>query len=178
MIMAKTTWALDPAHSEIQFKIKHMMISTITGEFTKFDASLETEDDDFTQSKATFTADVDSINSKNEQRDGHLKSPDFFDAPGNPQITFESQKLEKKDDEHYQLSGNLTIKGVSKPVVLQVAHSGVITDPYGNQRTGFEVSGKINRKDFGLTWHQLTEAGGLVVSDEVRLSANVEFVKQ
>lgn len=176
--MAKTHWALDPAHSEIQFKIKHMMISTITGEFTKFDASLETEDDDFTQSKATFTADVDSINTKNEQRDGHLKSPDFFDAPGNPQITFEGEKLEKKDGEDYQLSGNLTIKGISKPVVLQVVHSGVITDPYGNQRTGFEVSGKINRKDFGLTWHQLTEAGGLVVSDEVRLSANVEFVKQ
>jgi polyisoprenoid-binding protein YceI len=178
MIMAKTQWALDPAHSEIQFKIKHMMISTITGEFTKFDASLEAEDHDFTQSKATFTADVDSINTKNEQRDGHLKSPDFFDAPGNPQITFESEKLEKKDGEHYQLSGNLTIKGVSKPIVLEAVHSGVITDPYGNQRTGFEVSGKINRKDFGLTWHQLTEAGGLVVGDEVRLSANVEFVKQ
>lgn len=176
--MAKTQWSLDPMHSEIQFKVKHMMISTISGEFNKFDASLETEGDDFTQAKATFTADVDSISTKNEQRDGHLKSPDFFDVPQHPQVTFESEKLEKKDDENYVLTGNLTLKGVTKQVVLDVINNGVIVDPYGNHRTGFEVMGKINRKDFGLTWHQLTEAGGLVVSDEVRLFANVEFVKQ
>lgn len=176
--MAKTQWALDPMHSEIQFKIKHMMISTVSGEFGTFNAQLETEGDDFTQSKASFSADVDSITTKNEQRDGHLKSPDFFDAPGHPQITFESEHLEHKDEEHYKLTGTLTIKGVSKPIVLDVQNSGVIKDPYGNMRTGFEVSGKINRKDFGLTWHQLTEAGGLVVSDEVRIFANIEFVKQ
>jgi polyisoprenoid-binding protein YceI len=176
--MAKTQWALDPMHSEIQFKVKHMMISTISGEFTKFDASLETDGDDFTQAKASFTADVDSISTKNEQRDGHLKSPDFFDAPAHPQVSFEAEKLEKKDDENYVLTGNLTLKGVTKPVTLDVVNNGVIVDPYGNHRTGFEVMGKINRKDFGLTWHQLTEAGGLVVSDEVRLFANVEFVKQ
>lgn len=176
--MAKTQWVLDPAHSEVQFKVKHMMISTVSGEFMKFDASLETEGDDFSQSKVTFSADTDSINTKNEQRDGHMMSPDFFDAPGYPQITFASEKLEQKDDGNFELTGNLTIKGVSKPVVLKVLNNGVINDPYGKQRTGFEVSGKINRKDFGLTWHQLTEAGGLVVSDEVRLFANVEFVKQ
>ncbi len=176
--MAKTQWALDPMHSEIQFKIKHMMISTVTGEFMKFDAQLETEDDDFTKAKATFSADVDSINTKNEQRDGHLKSPDFFDAPGHPQVTFESESLEKKDHENYVLTGKITMKGVSKPITLNVLNNGVIKDPYGNQRTGFEISGKLNRKDFGLTWHQLTEAGGLVVGDEVKLLANVEFVKQ
>jgi polyisoprenoid-binding protein YceI len=176
--MAKTQWVLDPTHSEIQFKIKHMMISTVTGEFMKFDAQLETEDDDFTKAKATFTADVDSINTKNEQRDGHLKSADFFDAPGHPQITFESEKLEKKDDENYVLTGKLTMRGTSKSISLDVLNSGVIKDPYGNQRTGFELSGKINRKDFGLVWHQLTEAGGLVVGDEVKILANVEFVKQ
>jgi len=176
--MSKTQWALDPMHSEIQFKIKHMMISSVSGEFSKFDAKLETEGDDFTQAKATVNAEVDSINTKNEQRDGHLKSPDFFDAPGHPQITFESENLTRKDDENYVLNGTLTIKGVSKPVTLDVLNHGVIKDPYGNMRTGFEVSGKINRKDFGLTWHQLTEAGGLVVGDEVKVFANVEFVKQ
>ena len=109
--MATTKWALDPSHSEIQFKVKHMMISSITGEFTKFDATMETENNDFSSIKANFSADIDSINTKNEQRDGHLKSPDFFDAPAHPQLTFESQKLEKKDDENYTLTGNLTIKG-------------------------------------------------------------------
>ena len=176
--MATTKWALDPSHSEIQFKVKHMMISSITGEFTKFDAVMETEGDDFSSVKATFSADIDSINTKNEQRDGHLKSPDFFDAPAHPQLTFESQKLEKKDDENYILTGNLAIKGVSKPVTLAVVNNGVIKDPYGYNRTGFEVSGKINRKDFGLTWHQVTEAGGLIVSDEIKLIANVEFINQ
>lgn len=176
--MATTKWALDPSHSEIQFKVKHMMISSITGEFTKFDATMETENNDFSSIKANFSADIDSINTKNEQRDGHLKSPDFFDAPAHPQLTFESQKLEKKDDENYTLTGNLTIKGVTNPVTLAVVNNGVIKDPYGYNRTGFEISGKINRKDFGLTWHQLTEAGGLIVGDEIKLMANVEFVNQ
>ena len=154
------------------------MISTISGEFTKFDATLETDGDDFSKAKATFSADVDSINTKNEQRDGHLKSPDFFDAPSHPQLTFESEKLEKKDDENYILTGNLTLKGATQPVTLSVVNSGVIKDPYGYNRTGFEITGKINRKDFGLSWSQLTEAGGLVVGDEIKLFANVEFVQQ
>lgn len=176
--MATTQWALDPSHSEIQFKVKHMMISTISGEFTKFDATLETEGNDFSKAKATFSADVDSINTKNEQRDGHLKSPDFFDAPSYPQLTFKSEKLEQKDDENYILTGTLTLKGASQPVTLSVVNNGVIKDPYGYNRTGFEISGKINRKDFGLSWSQLTEAGGLVVGDEVKLFANIEFVQQ
>ena len=176
--MATTNWALDPSHSEIQFKVKHMMISTITGEFSKFASTLETEGADFTQAKVTFSADIDSINTKNEQRDGHLKSPDFFDAPAHPQLTFTGSKLERKDDEHYTLTGDLTLRGTTKEVTLAVVNNGIIKDPYGNQRTGFEISGKINRKDFGLTWHQITEAGGLVVSDEVKLIANVEFVQQ
>lgn len=154
------------------------MISTISGEFTKFDATLETDGDDFSKAKATFSADVDSINTKNEQRDGHLKSPDFFDAPSHPQLTFESEKLEKKDEENYILTGTLTLKGATQPVTLSVVNSGVIKDPYGYNRTGFEITGKINRKDFGLSWSQLTEAGGLVVGDEIKLFANVEFVQQ
>ncbi len=176
--MATTHWVLDPSHSEVQFKVKHMMISTVSGEFNKFNASIDTEGDDFTNGKITFSADVDSISTKNEQRDGHLKSPDFFDAPGHPQIVFNGTKLEKQSDDEYLLSGDLTIRGTTKPVRLSVQHSGIITDPYGMLRTGFEVSGKINRKEFGLSWHQLTEAGGLVVSDEVKLHANVEFVRE
>lgn len=176
--MPTTTWALDPAHSEIQFKVKHMMISTVSGEFVQFDASIATEGDDFTQAKVKFNADVNSISTKNEQRDGHLKSEDFFDAANHPELTFESTSLNQAGDGQYTLSGKLTIKGVTQPVTLDVEHSGVIKDPYGNNRAGFEVMGKINRKDFGLTWHQLTETGGLIVSDEVRIFANVEFVKQ
>ena len=176
--MSTTTWALDPAHSEIQFKVKHMMISTVSGEFVQFDASIETEGDDFTQAKVKFNADVNSISTKNEQRDGHLKSEDFFDVAKHPELTFESTGLNQAGDGQYTLSGNLTIKGVTQPVTLDVEHTGVIKDPYGNNRAGFEVMGKINRKDFGLTWHQLTETGGLIVSDEVRIFANVEFVKQ
>lgn len=176
--MASTTWALDPAHSEIQFKVKHMMISSVSGEFATFNAAVETEGDDFTKAKVTFSADVNSISTKNEQRDGHLKSEDFFDVARFPELSFESTGLSPAGDGQYSLEGNLTIKGVTRPVTLDVEHSGVIKDPYGNNRAGFEVMGKINRKDFGLTWHQLTETGGLIVSDEVRLFANVEFVKQ
>ncbi len=176
--MATTNWALDAAHSEIQFKVKHMMISTVSGEFVAFDASITTEDNDFTKAKVWFNADVNSISTKNEQRDGHLKGEDFFDAGKHPELTFESTGLEHAGDNQYLLNGNLSIKGVSRPVSLDVEHTGVIKDPYGNYRAGFEVMGRINRKDFGLTWHQLTETGGLVVSDEVRIFANVEFVKQ
>jgi len=176
--MATTQWSLDPTHSEILFKVKHMMISSVSGEFGSFTASLETEGEDFTKSKISFSADIDSISTKNEQRDGHLKSPDFFDAANHPQMVFSASGMERKGDEDYVLHGDLTIRGTTRPVTLNVTNSGVIVDPYGYQRTGFELTGKINRKDFGLTWHQMTEAGGLVVSDEVRIMANVEFVKQ
>lgn len=176
--MATTTWALDPTHSEIHFKVKHMMISTVTGEFTKFDASLETEEEDIKTGKVKFSADISSINTKNEQRDGHLKSADFFDAEQFPALSFESTSIEHKSGNDYVLHGNLTLRGVTKEVSLAVEYAGAIKDPYGYTRAGFELSGKINRKDFGLTWSAVTEAGGLVVGDEVRLLANVEFVKQ
>lgn len=176
--MATTTWALDPTHSEIHFKVKHMMISTVTGEFTKFDASLETEDEDIKTGKVKFSADISSINTKNEQRDGHLKSADFFDAEQFPALSFESTSIEHKSGDDYVLHGNLTLRCVTKEVSLAVEYAGAIKDPYGYTRAGFELSGKINRKDFGLTWSAVTEAGGLVVGDEVRLLANVEFVKQ
>jgi polyisoprenoid-binding protein YceI len=175
--MATNQWILEPTHSEVQFKVKHLMISTVTGHFQKINATVETEGNDFTTAKAHFTADVDSISTNNEQRDGHLKSGDFFDAASHPQIVFDSTHLEKVSETNYKLSGNLTMRGVTKPVSLDVEYGGTITDPWGNTRAGFSLEGKINRKDFGVQWNMATEAGGLVVGEEVKLHINVEFVK-
>ena len=176
--MATTKWILDPSHSEVEFKVKHMMISNVTGRFTKFNATVETEGEDFKTAKVEFTADIDSITTNAEQRDTHLKSPDFFHAEQHPQLKFVATKYEDVDnDGSYNVYGNLTIRDTTKPVKFQAEFGGVIKDPWGNTRAGITVNGKINRKDFGLNWHAVTEAGGLVVSDEVRLHANLEFVK-
>lgn len=176
--MSTTKWASDPTHSEVQFKVKHLMISNVTGFFKKFEATVETSGDDFTTAKINFSADIDSINTNNEQRDGHLKGGDFFDAASYPQIKFEGKKVEKVDAENYKLHGDFTIKGVTKPVVLDVEHGGIAKDPYGNTRAGFTVNGKINRQDYGISFGAVTETGGLVVSDEVKLHSNIEFIKQ
>ena len=175
--MATTKWALDPTHAEIQFKIRHLMITNVTGSFGKFDASVETKDDRFDTAKINFSAEVDSITTNNEQRDGHLKSADFFEAVKHPTLTFVGTKFEKVLGEDYILFGDLTFHGVTKNIKLNVEHGGVIKDPWGNTRTGFTVEGKINRKDFGLVWNAATEAGGLVLSEDVKLHASVEFVK-
>ena len=175
--MATAKWALEPAHSELQFKIRHLMISNVTGSFQKFDATVETEGDDLTTAKVTFSADVDSISTNNEQRDGHLKSPDFFDVASHPKLSFESTSFEKKDGESYKLNGNLTMHGVTHPVSLDVEHGGVVKDPWGNTRTGFEINGKLNRKDWGLSWNNPTDTGGLMLGEDVKIHANVEFVK-
>jgi len=174
--MTNTKWNLDASHSEVQFKVRHMMISNVTGHFQKFDAAVETNGDDFTTAKIHFNADVDSISTNSEQRDGHLKSPDFFDAANHPKITFDSTRLEKTGED-YKLHGNLTMRGITKPVALNVEFGGMIKDPWGNTRAGFTVEGKINRKEFGLQWQALTEGGGMVVSEDVRLHIAVEFVK-
>ena len=158
--MATTKWILDPTHSDVQFKIRHLMITHVNGSFGK------------------FTAEVDSITTGNEQRDGHLKSADFFETSKYPTLTFVSTKFEKISGEEYSLSGDMTFHGITKNVKLQVEHGGIIKDPWGHTRTGFTVEGKINRKDFGLTWNAATEAGGVVLSEEVKLHINVEFVKQ
>ena len=177
--MATKTWALDPTHSEVQFKIKHLMITNVTGSFNIFTASAQTEDEDFTKAKVSFTADVNSISTNNEQRDGHLKAPDFFDAEKFPQIKFEATKAENVDsDGSYELYGDLTIRDVTKNVKLSVEFGGVVKDPWGNTKAGFTINGKINRKDFGLTWNAVTEAGGVMVSEEVRLSAEIQLIEQ
>jgi len=176
--MAKETWVLDPTHSELQFKIKHLMISTVTGQFNQFKATVETEGDDFATAKVHFQAEVSSISTNNEQRDAHLKNGDFFDAEKYPEIIFEGHKMEKKGDDEYKLYGNITMRGVSKQLVLDVEFGGITKDPWGNMRTGFSVSGKINRYDFGMSFGAVSETGGLLLGDEVKIHANVQFVKQ
>ncbi len=173
--MAK--WTVDPMHSEVQFKVKHLVISTVTGSFNQFSAKMEAEKEDFTDAAISFTADINSISTNNQQRDEHLKSDDFFNAEKFPHMTFHSNALEKNED-GYALKGNLTIRDVTQPVTLAVAFGGVAQDPYGQTKAGFEAEGKINRKEFGLMWSAITEAGGVVVSDEVRILLNIQFVKQ
>ncbi|MBO9658312.1 MAG: YceI family protein [Chitinophagaceae bacterium] len=171
------TWTIDTAHSEIGFKVKHLVISTVSGKFNAFEGKLEGEPDDLTNAKISFSADIESIHTGNEQRDGHLKSGDFFDAAAHPKLTFQSTSIEKKGDD-YKVAGDLTLKGVTKPVTLNVEFGGVQKSLYGQTVAGFEVTGKINRQDFGLTWSAVTEAGGVVVGDEVKLAANLEVIKQ
>jgi polyisoprenoid-binding protein YceI len=175
--MATTKWAIDATHSEIQFKVKHLLISKVTGQFQKFDATVETEGDNLETAKVNLTADVNSISTNNEQRDAHLKNNDFFDADNHAQLTFVSDKLEKIDDEHYKLHGTLTIRGVSKQEVLNVEFGGMVQDPWGNTRVGFTVTGKINRKDYGVSFGMISETGGALLGYDVEVHAQAEFVK-
>ena len=172
------TWKIDPAHSEIQFKVKHLMITTVTGYFRTFDLVVETANDDFnTASRIEFTADINSIDTNNEQRDTHLKSPDFFNAEQHSQLKFVGKKYESNGDTA-RLHGDLTIRDVTKPITVNVEFGGIVVDPYGQTKAGFTVEGKINRKDFGLSWDAVTEAGQVVVSNEIRLHAEIQVVKQ
>ncbi|HSB94442.1 MAG TPA: YceI family protein [Flavitalea sp.] len=174
-----TIWKIDPSHSEIQFKVKHLMITTVTGYFKTFDLKVETSSDDFsTASKILFTADIDSIDTNNDQRDTHLKSADFFDAEKHAQLRFEGRQYEKKGSDQAKLHGDLTIRGVTKPITLDVDFGGIVVDPYGQTKAGFTIKGKISRKEFGLVWNAVTEAGQVVVSDDVRINAEVQLVKQ
>ena len=176
--MANVKWAVDPMHSEIQFKVKHLMITTVTGHFKSFNLDVETEGDDFTKAdKINFTADIDSISTNNEQRDAHLKSPDFFDAASHPQLIFTSKSL-TKDGDDMKLHGDLTMRGTTAPITLNVEYAGIVMDPYGQTKAGFTVNGKVSRKAFGLTWDAVTEAGQVVVSDEIKIHAEVQLVKQ
>ena len=177
--MANIKWKSDPMHSEVQFKVKHLMITTVTGYFQEFNVEAETEDEKFTSAKnVVFTANVNSINTNNEQRDTHLRSADFFDAENYGEIRFVGKNYENKGGDDYQLQGDLTIRGVTKPVTVNVEFGGIVVDPYGQTKAGFTVTGKINRKDFGLTWNAVTEAGSVVVSDEIKLNAEIQLVKQ
>lgn len=170
--MATTKWNVDAAHSEIGFKVKHMMISTVKGAFEDFNATVETESEDFKNANFSFTAKVDSINTKNNDRDTHLKSEDFFNAEKYPEMNFKSKSYDGE-----KIVGDLTIKDVTKEVKLDMDFNGVAVDPYGQTKAGFEISGKINRKDFGLTWSAVTEAGSIVVSDTIQMAIDLQFIK-
>lgn len=171
-----TTYKIDGMHSEVAFKVKHLMITTVTGNFTSFDGEIQAEKEDFSDAKFSFSANIDSISTNNEQRDGHLKSADFFDAENHPKLTFASTSISKIGND-FDLIGDFTLKGVTKSIKLAVEYAGKMVDPYGNEKHGFEFSGKISRKEFGLEWSAVTEEGGVVVSDEVKIVVNAQFAK-
>ena len=166
-----TKWNLDPTHSEITFKVKHMMISNVKGSFTNFNSELVSEDETFKNVTVKTSIQTDSINTNNTDRDNHLKSEDFFNVAVNPEITFESNSLNN------EVTGNLTINGVTKPVTLDVEFGGINVDPWGNTKAGFSFEGKIKRSDFGLNWNAALEAGGVMVSDEVKIAGELQYVK-
>lgn len=173
----KTIWKIDATHSEVQFKVKHLVISTVTGTFKKFAGSAETESEDFNPSNVNFSLDVDSIDTNVADRDAHLKSDDFFNEAQFPQIKFENGELKKEAGDNYSLVGDLTIRDNTKRVSLKAELGGVAVDPYGQTKAGFEVSGTISRKEFGLKWNAVTEAGGVVVGDEVKIIINAQLIK-
>jgi polyisoprenoid-binding protein YceI len=176
--MATTKWALDPTHSELGFKIKHLMITNVSGNFNKFDVQVESKGDDFENANVSATIDAASINTNNVQRDEHLRNADFFEVATHPNIIFKSTKVEKRDDENYVLYGNLTIKDKTLPVKLDVEYGGIAKDPWGNYRAGFTLSGKINRKDFGITYNAALETGGVVLGEELKINAELQVLKQ
>jgi polyisoprenoid-binding protein YceI len=172
------TWTLDQAHTEVTFKVRHLVVSTVTGWFKNFSGAVVANAPDFSDAKISFEADADSIDTKNEQRDGHLKSPDFFDAANHPKLTFVSKKIEPISEDEFSVIGDMTIRGTTKEVALKAVYNGQSVGFGGTIVAGFELSGKLNRMDYGLHWNALTEAGGVVVSEEVRLAINAELVKQ
>jgi polyisoprenoid-binding protein YceI len=175
---AQVKWSVDPAHSGLQFNISHLVISEVTGTFKKFDGSISSKDDNFTDAAIEVLIDVNSINTDNEKRDAHLKGDDFFNAEKFPQMKFKSKSFKKVSGNKYILSGDLTIRDVTKAVELTVIYNGTIKDPWGNTRAGFKVSGSINRMDYGLKWNQLLESGGAVVGEIVNFTSNLELTKQ
>jgi polyisoprenoid-binding protein YceI len=175
--MSKTKWNLDPSHSEVIFKVKHMMITNVSGSFDEFSVEASTEGEDFTKSEVLFSAKAASVNTNSEQRDTHLRSAEFFDADKFPELKFKATGFEKASGDDYKLKGDLTIKDVTKPISLDVEFGGIQKDTWGNTKAGFTVSGKINRKDFGLTWNTTLETGGVMVSEDVRISCEIQLVK-
>lgn len=174
--MITTTWALDPTHSELQFKVKHLMITTVTGSLKSFSAALTSVDDEFTDATISFSGNISSLDTGNTDRDNHLKSGDFFDAEKFPTLDFKSTSMQK-DGSDYIINGDLTIKETTKQVKLIAEFGGIATDPWGNIKAGFTLSAKINRSEFGLTWNAALETGGVMVSEEVRILGELQFVK-
>lgn len=173
-----TKWALDPTHSNLGFKIKHLMISNVSGSFKNFNAELQSRGTDFSTAQINLTAAMESISTNQEQRDAHLRNADFFEVEKYPELTFTSKKVEKTDTDTFLLYGDLTLKGITKPVKLHVEFNGTVKDPWGNERAGFVITGKINRSEWGINFNAALETGGVVLSDEVRIHSEIELVKQ
>jgi polyisoprenoid-binding protein YceI len=167
---------IDPAHSKIQFKVKHLMISNVLGSFKEFEGKASMTENDFKSTKVNLTIKTSSIDTEAPDRDTHLKSPDFFDAEKYPEIVFEGNGMTQKDEDNYELKGNLTIKDITKPVILSVEFGGLMNDPWGNKKAGFSVAGEINRKDWGMVWNAALEAGGVLVGDKIKILCDVEFL--
>lgn len=177
-IAQTTKWTMDAAHSKIGFSVDHMVISEVDGFFNKYAGSILSDKPDFSDAKVEFTIEVSSINTDNADRDNHLKSADFFDAAKFPQIVFKGSTMKKVAEGKYQLSGNLTMHGVTKPVVLDVKYNGTRKDPWGNTKAGFKISGALNRAQWGLVYNAAIEAGGVLIGEEVRINCNIELSKQ
>lgn len=178
VVQGQNKWSFDKAHSKISFNVEHLVISEVTGQFASFDGEVVSNSDDFAGSTINFTIDVNSIDTDNERRDGHLKSDDFFNAEKFPTITFVGKSMEHVDGKNYKLTGDLTIRDVTKTVTLNVRYGGTITDPYGNVKAGFKITGNINRFDYNLKWNTALESGGLVVGENVEIVGNVELKKE
>lgn len=176
--MATTTWNLDAAHSEVNFKVKHLVISTVSGKFKNFSSAVSAEGDDFSTANISFEIESGSIDTGMDMRDNHLRGDEFFSAEAFPKIIFTASNIRLAEGSEGEIEGQLTIRDVTKPIRLKVEFGGIAKDPYGQIKAGFEVEGKIKRSEFGLSWNALTEAGGAVVSDEVKFQANVQYIKQ
>lgn len=176
--MAKTIWTIDPTHSEIGFKVKHMMFTNVSGKFSQFEASIESNEDNFETASIQFKANVASIDTANGDRDNHLRGTDFFDVEKFPTLSFASESVKKVGNDSYQVTGDFTIKDVTKKITLNAEYSGLMKDPWGNTRAGFSLSGAINRKEFGLTWNAALETGGVLVGEEVKLLCEIQLIKQ
>lgn len=172
-----TTWNVDPSHSKVNFSVSHLVISEIDGTFKAFIGSIVTKSDDFSNAKISFEVDINSIDTDNEKRDGHLKSEDFFYAEKHPKMTFKSTSFKKVDGNKYLLKGNLTMRGVTKSITLNVKHGGIAIDGYGNTRAGFLIIGEINRIDYGVAWNAKTEHGSWTVGEEVTFTTKLELIK-
>lgn len=172
------TWVIDNSHSNIHFTVRHMMISKARGTFETFSGTVEFDEQNPINSSVSVQIDAASINTKDEKRDGHLKSPDFLDAANYPQLTFVSKRVEATDDSHGRIIGDLTIRGVTQEVVLDVEYNGQSRSPWGTTSAGFSAETKINRKDFGLNWNVALETGGVLVGEEVKIAIELEIVKQ
>lgn len=176
--MAKNLWTIDPVHSEILFKVRHMMITNVTGTFDRFEAKMNSSESDFSDAEISFEAEVASVNTRNEQRDEHLRSNDFFDAEKFPKISFVSKGFSKIADSKYKMTGDFNLKGITKEIVLDVNFTGVVIDPWGQVKSGFEMETILKRADYGLNWNAQSEDGSVVLSEDVRLQVTAQMIKQ